>query len=76
MNKKPFLLTVIFQYVSAAVLIGLAVYYYVVGTRYKVILFGAVGALFIVLPTLAVIRYFSEKKNKKDGEDPPGKGFI
>ena len=73
MDDKFSVFAIIFQYASAAALIALAVFYHFSGrSSMSVLLFAAVGALFIVIPTVSLVRHLITSKNKKK-DDPPKK---
>lgn len=63
MNKTA-LISAIIQLISALILVGISVYYYIDGNTLNFLLFLGVGALFLALSVKALCKYFKDKKDK------------
>ena len=68
MNKYS-LVSAIVQLVSALVLVGISVYYYIAGNTANFVIFLAVGVIFIGLSVRTLYKFFKGRKEDKKDEE-------
>lgn len=68
--SKLNLVSAIFQFVAALALVGVSVYYYVVGNTFNFVMFLVIGIVFAAMAGYAVYKFVKKRKrDRDDGEE-------